>query len=380
MIGDLMNRPVAARFLAGSVGGVLAALVLSCAPEPTSSDIGAPTAWLTNGKSHISASSSTSYDMTVSATVPDSATQDTTLDVTISGSGFVSGTSATWALIGVADPSQVKTNRTTYVSSRKIIANITISATATIAKWDVVVTAAGKKGGIGSEAFAIKAKKVPTDTKPNLVWDENVNVAPTGQPAVWQPALITGDFRKRDGSPVTDGSSGEFQFNFCGSDGFMQNNQLVYPQAALNFDPDHFYDPATMDAACGGKRYYQFFFSGRSAAPLKAGPQHYALHLSDLAVGQTLIEEVHFGIQQTNCSALNFNDIYPPASNARVTRLTDTVSAGVVERRWRVESQGSHRAMCTLFSNKGPKPTGVTYYLPFAFTITEVHYPFAAFP
>jgi hypothetical protein len=36
--------------------------------------------------------------------------------------------------------------------------------------------------------------------------------------------------------------------------------------------------------------------------------------------------------------------------------------------------------MCTLFSNKGPKPTGVTYYLPFAFTITEVHYPFAAFP
>jgi hypothetical protein len=256
-----------------------------------------------------------------------------------------------------------------------------VSATASVAKWDIVVTAAGKKGGIGSEAFTIKVRRVSTDTKPNVVWDETVNVAAPGQPEVWQPALITGDYRKRDGSPVTDGSSGEFQFNFCGSDGYMQDTQMSYPQAALNFDPDHLYDPATMDAACGGKRYYQFFFSGRSSAPLIAGPQHYALHLGDLAVGQSLLEEVHFGIQQTNCSALHFNDIYTPASNARVTRLADTTSSGgVVERRWRVESQGTHRAMCTVFTNKGPKPTGVTYYLPFAFTVTEIHGPFPAFP
>ena len=320
-------------------------------------------------------------DMTVSSAAPDSATQDTTLDVTIFGSGFVAGTSASWSLGGVQDPLQVRTNGTRFVSSRQLVANITISGSATVAKWDIVLTAAGKKGGIGSEAFAIKAHgNVSTDTKASLVWDETVNVAAPGQPALMQPALITGDYRKRDGSAVTDGSSGEFQYNFCGSDSFMQVSSMVYPQAALNFDPDHFYAPATMDAPCGGKRYYQFFFSGRSNAPLRFGPQHYALHIGDLAVGQSLIEEVHFGIQQPNCDALNFDDAFPPANNARVTRITDTASVSGPTRRWRVESQGSHRAMCTLFSNKGPKPTGVTYYLPFAFTITELHYPFAHYP
>jgi len=320
-------------------------------------------------------------DMTVSAATPDSATQDTTLDVTISGSGFVAGTSAAWSLSGVQDPLQVRTNGTRFVNSRQLVANITISGSASVAKWDIVLAAAGKKGGIGTEAFAIKAHgNVSTDTKANLVWDENVNVAPAGQPPVWQPALITGDYRKRNGSPVADGSSGEFQYNFCGSDSFMQSSTTAYPQAALNFDPDHFYDPVTMDTPCGGKRYYQFFFSGRSNVPLKFGPQHYALHLGDLVVGQSLIEEVHFGIQQTNCDGLRFDDTFPPANNARVTRLTDTTAASGATRRWRVESQGSHRAMCTLFTNKGPKSTGVSYYLPFAFTVTELHAPFPAFP
>ncbi|MEO7367343.1 MAG: hypothetical protein ABIZ36_05260 [Gemmatimonadaceae bacterium] len=319
-------------------------------------------------------------DMSVTSATPDSATQDTTLDVAIGGSGFVAGTSAAWALGGVQDAAQVRTNSTRYVNSRQLVANITISKSALISKWDIVVSAAGRKGGIGTEAFAIKAKRVSTDTKANIVWDENVNVAPTGQPAVWAPALITGDYRKRDGSAVTDGSSGEFQHNFCGSDSYMQSTTTAYPQAALNFDPDHLYDPATMDAACGGKRYYQIFFSGRTSAPLNAGPQHYALRLGDLAVGQTLIEEVHFGIQQTNCSALRFDDVYPPASNARVTRLTDTTTATGVTRRWSVQSEGSHRAMCTLFTNKGPKSTGISYYLPFSFTVTEIHSPFPAFP
>lgn len=107
----------------------------------------------------------TTADMTVSGATPDSATQDTTLDVTISGSGFVAGTSAVWALGGVPDSLQVRTNTTQFVSSRKLIANITITKSAAATKWDVVVTAAGKKGGIGSDAFTIKTKVVdPTTT------------------------------------------------------------------------------------------------------------------------------------------------------------------------------------------------------------------------
>jgi hypothetical protein len=99
------------------------------------------------------------------AATPDSAIQDTTIDVTISGSGFVAGTSAAWALGGVQDSLQVRTNSTQFVSSRKLIANITITKSAAATKWDIVVNAAGKKGGIGSEAFTIKSRLVdPTAT------------------------------------------------------------------------------------------------------------------------------------------------------------------------------------------------------------------------
>jgi hypothetical protein len=123
--------------------------------------------------------------MTVSSTSPDSATQDTTLDVAINGSGFVAGTTATWALAGVPDSNQVKTNSTRYVSSRKLIANITITSNATIGKWDVVVAASGK-GGIGTEAFAIKPQTVVSacggrteflDSKASLSWASLADLA-----------------------------------------------------------------------------------------------------------------------------------------------------------------------------------------------------------
>jgi hypothetical protein len=318
--------------------------------------------------------------MTVASVAPDSATQDTTLDVVINGSGFVSGTSATWALQGVTDPTQVRTNSTRYITSKKLIANITISTSATVGKWDVIVTAASK-GGIGSEMFTIKVHgNVDTSPKANLVWEETVNVAPPGQAAVWEPALLTGDYRARDGSPLTNGKSGEYQGMFCGSDSYMEVQDKGVTKTALNFDPDHSYDPVTMDAACGGRRYYNFFIAGRGAAPMVARPQHYALHLGEIAVGQSLIEEVHFGVQQTNCTTLRFDDVFPPANNARVTRLADTVTASGTLKRWRVESQGSHRAMCTVFTNRGLQSTGVSYYLPFAFTVTEIFYPFPHYP
>src|SRR5678815_2682915 len=93
--------------------------ISACAPDPAApaSDPGLE---ISAGK----APSTT--DMSVSGATPDSATQDTTLDVVINGSGFVSGTAANWALSGVQDPAQVRTNSTRYVSSRQLVANITI--------------------------------------------------------------------------------------------------------------------------------------------------------------------------------------------------------------------------------------------------------------
>jgi hypothetical protein len=105
--------------------------------------------------------STAATDMTVGSVRPDSATQDTTLDVVINGSGFVTGTLATWKFGAVEDPLQVRTNSTRFVNSRQLVANITISGSASIGKWDIVVTAAGKKGGIGTEMFAIKTNSKP---------------------------------------------------------------------------------------------------------------------------------------------------------------------------------------------------------------------------
>jgi Tol biopolymer transport system component len=94
----------------------------------------------------------------VTATNPDSATQDTTLDVIVSGSGFDQGSQAQWAIAGVPS-TKVHTNSTQFVTSRKLIANITIAVDADTGLYDVIVTASTGKKGIGSELFAIKAHK-----------------------------------------------------------------------------------------------------------------------------------------------------------------------------------------------------------------------------
>jgi hypothetical protein len=67
----------------------------------------------------------------------------------------------------------------------------------------------------------------------------------------------------------------------------------------------------------------------------------------------------------------------PPANHVQVTRLPDVRSA----RQRPVESQGTHRASCTVPDRKGhPVPTGTGSYLPCAVTITEVPYPYPIFP
>lgn len=95
--------------------------------------------------------------VSVTATDPDSATQDTTLDVVVSGSGFDQGSQAQWAIAGVPS-AKVHTNSTRFVTSKKLIANITIALDAVTGLYDVMVTASTGKKGIGSELFAVNKK------------------------------------------------------------------------------------------------------------------------------------------------------------------------------------------------------------------------------
>ncbi|HEY0527390.1 MAG TPA: Ig-like domain-containing protein [Gemmatimonadaceae bacterium] len=92
----------------------------------------------------------------VTAALPSSAPADTTLDVAITGSGFATGATATMQLNGAADP-RVKTNSTRFVSSTQLSANVTIARDAIQTLYDVAVTLASGKKGIGTELFTVKA-------------------------------------------------------------------------------------------------------------------------------------------------------------------------------------------------------------------------------
>ena len=311
----------------------------------------------------ISAAKGTSTtDMSVSSATPDSATQDTTLDVVINGSGFVSGTQANWSLAGVQDPAQVRTNGTRYVSSRQLVANITIAASATPTKWDIVVTAAGKKGGIGTEAFTVKPKgNVDTHSRVNYVIADQVEVN-----GVLQPAGIKGDGRLKDGSLSTAGGS-EYQGDFCGVTGLIFNQ----PRENGNLQID---GGDGTNQSCGGPRFYVFNLNGQL---VNSAPMHRVFDIWSLGVGQTVSTGQGFGVDLTGCSLLMFNSQYG-GDNLKVTR-TDN---GTGPRQWTVESQGNHLAACIVPSKRGGTyvATGVMYNLPFSMVVTEVPYPYPTYP
>lgn len=95
-----------------------------------------------------------SQDLAVTATDPTGAPQDTTLDVTVSGSGFDDGSTVQLTLSGVPTE-KVRTNSTRYRNRKTLIANITIAADAEVDFYDVEVTTASRKKGIGSEMFEV---------------------------------------------------------------------------------------------------------------------------------------------------------------------------------------------------------------------------------
>jgi len=89
----------------------------------------------------------------VTATLPTSARQDTTLDVNIYGSGFTSGAAATWSLAG--DTTKVHVQSTKFVNQGQLVARLLVPAAAPVASYDVVVMLIGGKKGVGAELFTV---------------------------------------------------------------------------------------------------------------------------------------------------------------------------------------------------------------------------------
>ena len=102
----------------------------------------------------------TSAALSVTSASPPFGDQGATVDVHVYGTGFTSDAKATWLLHGVADSLHVRTNRTTFVSSTELVANVTIAGDATLAFWDVQVALAGGKNGVGSELFEVTSAQI----------------------------------------------------------------------------------------------------------------------------------------------------------------------------------------------------------------------------
>ncbi len=96
-------------------------------------------------------------DPVVQSVVPDSATQDTTLDITVSGKNFDDGSIVELGQGGIASL-KIQTNSTTFLNPRKLKANITIAADADLGLYDVIVTTFRGRRGIGAEKFQVKVK------------------------------------------------------------------------------------------------------------------------------------------------------------------------------------------------------------------------------
>lgn len=369
-----MTRPSARRVahaLAVAVTALTAVIVASCADHASapilSPDVGPRAAAASGGVS-------------VSSTRPDTGVQSTTMDVKVVGSGFEPGMAATWALRGVADPEQIRTNSTSYVSSRELRANITISGTATLAKWDVQVMGSGK-GGIGTELFEVKVNgNIDLDSRAHLLWSDAVNVAAPGEPELMRPAGIRGDDRNVYGGSAT---SSEYQGEFC-----HVHAKIWWYETSTSQSGDLVFHPGARQAQgkyCGSSRALRFYLNYRPGGD--PGSAKYiaaftnARQVMQLADGESRSQWLRFMLNLKGCKRVEFNTAYGVA-NARVERLPDigTSPAGNPIRRWRVSSEYPHTAMCMIESRGELVPTGTTKYLPFSYVATEVPYQYPKYP
>jgi hypothetical protein len=103
-----------------------------------------------------------STTVTVTSTNPPGGPRDTTLDVTINGSGFSRGAVAKWSLNG--DTTLVHVAATRLVSSTQLVATVSVPATAPVASYDVQVTLSDGKKGVGAELFVV------TLADPTITW------------------------------------------------------------------------------------------------------------------------------------------------------------------------------------------------------------------
>jgi hypothetical protein len=149
----------------------------------------------------------------VSSATPNTGVQGTVdLDVTIAGNNFAAGAAATWERNGAPDPGVAVTS-TQFVSSKKLVARITIAADADVSLYDVAVTNSDRKKGIGTALFQVTARKGnhPTSTPLVISVVTTPNLASDG---VTEPGYAPGEYVSGvSGMDAEFDDSGNLQFS-----------------------------------------------------------------------------------------------------------------------------------------------------------------------
>jgi len=95
----------------------------------------------------------------VTSAEPNAAEQDTlNLDVVIAGGGFKPGAKAHFYRTGTSDPGGLVVNSTTYISGKKVSANIDVPIGASIDDYDIEIELKDTRRGKGIELFKVVEK------------------------------------------------------------------------------------------------------------------------------------------------------------------------------------------------------------------------------
>jgi len=267
-------------------------------------------------------------DPTVTAADPDTAVQDTTLDVTVIGTGFDNGSTAEWLLAGVPDPG-VHTNSTRYVSTRTLVANITIAGDAVPAKYDVAVTTTKGKKGIGTEMFVVQLRD------PSAIFDFTDT-----------------------GMGVTSDDRGPYVGNTCGVGGriYIANGG---GDAVLN---PYQTSPTTSPLCDGAARVLNVNLGTLGIQPVSATNIADVDHLVT-----SRLQDLGFGLVDTRvCQRVKYS-----AEVGGQALVTATGLDALGRRTWLAESQAPHYAGCYKQRKGALTWDGVRRVIPFRMTITE---------
>jgi len=172
------------------LGWILSAGLVACSAEAPTGPGNTDPAMARGGGS----AGKPTTEIKISAVDPDTVPADTALVIRVLGSGFTDGSQVSWTLAGEPTTEVTTSGPVTFVSSKELHAPVTVVQDARLASYDVVVTAAGGKKGIGVERLEVVAKFNPLP-EPSWAYQSNAHDVNDAGVVVGSASYSNGDLR-----------------------------------------------------------------------------------------------------------------------------------------------------------------------------------------